>query len=423
MSRRPDPYGSALDLPSVAETLEQIRGGKLLTRVIARHLRPELIRLERSVRELAAVVDEFYGVLGDRHWIFHDNLNVERIRAILRLDAGQIERALIAMYMEPETLEFLIRMLRRFPGMRARAHLIERAEKDFLEGRYYSIVLVLLAVMDGFVNEVESEHRGLHTRDADEMHAWDSVVGHHLGLARAHRTFTKTFSVTSSEEVRELYRNGIMHGILLNFDNEFVAAKAWNRLFAVADWATSRQKESNPTESRPTFRELVGRIRENEEAKKALAGWQPRVVSDQDSGFIDDPLRALVVSYLDAWKARNYGQMASALAPLGTRGAHGQTAGMVRAEHEGYELTDFAVHRLSSEAAAACEVDVDLMLDGDVRPARMRWIRERADGEVAFPNQTGEWKLIAWGPLAIIHRAKRGETEDLREPVGSGLHR
>lgn len=52
------------------------------------------------------------------------------------------------------------------------------------------------------------------------------------------------------------------------------------------------------------------------------------------------------------------------------------------------------------------------MLNGEVRPARTRWIRERADGEVAFPNQQGEWKLIGWGPLAMIHRAKRVEIEE-----------
>jgi hypothetical protein len=52
----------------------------------------------------------------------------------------------------------------------------------------------------------------------------------------------KRFSKTSNEEVFELYRNGIVHGVLLNFNNAVVASKAWNRLFAVADWATSREK-------------------------------------------------------------------------------------------------------------------------------------------------------------------------------------
>jgi hypothetical protein len=235
-----------LDLPTVAEMLEQIRGGKLLTRIIARRVRPDLLKVERDIRELAALVDRFYDLLGSRHWIFHENLNTEKIKGILNLPADQAERALIEIYKDPGTLDFMIRMLIRFSGLRARMRLIESAREDYASGRYYSTVLVLLAAMDGFVNDFEVMHRGLHTRAEEEMVAWDSIVGHHLGLTNAHRTFTKSFSKTSEEEVHELYRNGIMHGNLVNFNNDIVATKAWNRLFAVADWATSRQKQSKP---------------------------------------------------------------------------------------------------------------------------------------------------------------------------------
>jgi hypothetical protein len=33
-----------------------------------------------------------------------------------------------------------------------------------------------------------------------------------------------------------------------------------------------------------------------------------------------------------------------------------------------------------------CEVDVTLVINGENRRARMRWVRERPDDEVAFPN-------------------------------------
>lgn len=62
------PYGSALDLPSVAEMLRQIQGYKLITRVIGRKHRGELLDLERKVRELAGLVDRFYELLGPRNW-------------------------------------------------------------------------------------------------------------------------------------------------------------------------------------------------------------------------------------------------------------------------------------------------------------------------------------------------------------------
>src|SRR5262249_15562979 len=118
-------------------------------------------------------------------------------------------------------------------------------------------VHVLLSVMDGFVNEFESVRRGLHARETEDLNAWDSVVGHHMGLTSAHRTFTKSKGATSEEPVCELYRNGIVHGMLLDYDNDVVATKAWNRLFAVMDWAKAREKEQEPAKPQPTWREVA----------------------------------------------------------------------------------------------------------------------------------------------------------------------
>jgi hypothetical protein len=258
--------------------------------------------------------------------------------------------------------------------------------------------------MDGFVNDFESKHRGLHARSEDEVQAWDSIVGHHLGLTNAHRTFTKSFSKTSHEEINELYRNGILHGNLLNFDNDVVASKAWNRLFAVADWATALQKQSAPVEPEPTFRELVARIKENKEAKKSLSEWRPRVITDEDPGFVDELLHRRAVTYLAAWREGNFGKMAEFLSSLVTEDTHGQTAGMVREACAGFELSDFSIQRVDFQAAAMCEVDVDLVLGGEVKPVHMRWIREGQDGMTALPNQPGEWRLTFWDPLALVNR-------------------
>lgn len=91
------------------------------------------------------------------------------------------------------------------------------------------------------------------------MVAWDSVTGHHLGLRHAHQSFIKGFYKTDTTKVTDLFRNGIMHGSLVDFDNERVAAKAWNRLFAVSDWAEAQKRRENTTEA-PASRE-AGTVR------------------------------------------------------------------------------------------------------------------------------------------------------------------
>ena len=402
-------YQSARDLPSVRELAEQLQGLKALTRFVARDKRAESLQLEQSLDRIVSVVDRFYSLLGSRNWILHDSLSLDTIEAALDLSPDEAEAAFIRHYKDREALAFQIRMLNRFPDLQARMPLIDCARRDYEEGRYYSTVLVLISVMDGFVNDVETGHRrGLHTREPDEMAAWDSVVGHHLGLRNAHRTFTKTFRKRSSDEVYELYRNGIVHGMLTNFDNEVVATKAWNRLFAVADWATAREKVNQEPEPEPTWRELVDQIRANEANRKALDAWQPSTLTTKDPGFGTDAAYGGASHFLESWKAQNYGAMGESLASLSRHGlTDRQTAGRVRDEYSLFELAGFEITKLDFTAPAICEVDVVLTLDGKDQIGRLRWIRENKTGDPCMPNESGEWRLVSWGPMAILDADRR----------------
>lgn len=403
------PYGSALDLPSVAEMLRQIQGYKLITRVIGRKHRGELLELERKVRELAGLVDRFYELLGPRNWIFHDRLSTSAVSALVDLPPAQAEVALIDLYKEPDTLRYGLPPLRRFPELAVRMPLIERAKEDYVEGRYYATVLTLLSVMDGFVNDVErDQRRGLHARDTDEMTAWDSVVGHHMGLAHAHETFIKGFRKTSDEEVFELYRNGIVHGMLVNYDNVVVATKAWNRLFAVADWADSRRKQAEPVHKPPSWRELFRQINSNAEAKKALQEWKPSNLSVGEPGFEQDEVVISAIGFLEAWQRANYGRMAQMISPLVARSTVSKAAGDVRQEYEQHSLTGFRVLSVDHQAAAVAVVVVELSVQSVSSEGRMRWIRQDGAGQAVTPNQQGTWRLMSWGYHAIIRGLPAG---------------
>jgi hypothetical protein len=405
---QPGPYLSARDLPSVAEMLEQIRGMKLLTRFVARSERQKVLEIEKQIEEHVAVVDRFYELLGDRHWIFHDSLNLETVKALLSLQPEEAERAFIDIYRDPEAFRFMTMSLRRFPAMRDRIELVDKAVRDYRDDRFYACVLVLLTVMDGFVNDLDpARRRGLHTREPDELAAWDTVVGHHLGLTNAHSTFTKGTYKTSTEPVFELQRHGIVHGMLLNYDNIVVATKAWNRLFAVADWATSIENKNKPREPEPWWGEIIRQISRNEAGKKALAEWQPRKLAATDPDFYDEEVCNRAKTYLDGWKRRNYGAMAALISAAVGEGTPSATARMVRGEFESWNLDDYTFLGSEFEAAAACEINVDLVIDGEVQHARMRWIREDADGMAAVPNEDGTWYLYLWEPWALLNRAER----------------
>jgi hypothetical protein len=65
-------------------------------------------------------VDDIYRLLWDRHWIFHDNLNLENVRTILMHNQGveDAERQFIALYNDPEFLRFAIMLWNGFEALR-----------------------------------------------------------------------------------------------------------------------------------------------------------------------------------------------------------------------------------------------------------------------------------------------------------------
>lgn len=404
----PTPYGSALDLPSVAELLRNVEGMKLLTTFVARDHHGKMKDLAAQLRRVGEVVDLFYGLLGARNWVFHEDLDVSFAENLVSLDADGAERALIEHYKDPASLGPKVRRLSRFPELRARRQLRELAATDFHLGRYSACVKLLLSVMDGFVNDLDpDERRGLHARESDELHAWDSVVGHHLGLAHAHESFTRTFKKRVDEPTYELHRHGIVHGMITNYDKDVVAAKAWNRLFAVADWATSREKRSQPAKPRASWRETLATIARNTETRKALDEWRPSRLSADEPDFDLDALVVMTRRYLDAWTQRNYGSMAGLLSPIVSESSHGRTAGQVREAFEDQTLTQYRLESVDRTAAAVARVDVVLEVDNDPSHGGLRWVRLGDDTRPVAPNEAGSWGLVSWTLQAMRSERQR----------------
>ncbi|MFI6147486.1 hypothetical protein [Streptomyces sp. NPDC051109] len=405
-------YASARDLPSFLELDRQLKPLRLLGKTG----RQQAASIKTKMRELADTVDAFYQLLGDKHWIFHDRLSLTAVRTIHASAGGDADRAeqlLIEHYHDPEHLALMLLPLRKLPAMRRRLDLVDKARQDYFDGRFYSTVHVLLSVMDGFVNEFETVRRGLHARKPEELHAWDSVVGHHLGLAHAHKTFTKGRSATQEEPVFELYRNGIVHGSILNYDNITVATKAFNRLLAVADWAVARDKEERHQAEEPVtwssvgrqLKETLGAIREQAEADRANKQWKPTEYRPGSEDFTGHPLYQQTHELLTCWKRRNYGSLSG----LMTHDLHNKYGKSVRSEirraFEPFPLDDFEICAVRHDMAAAGTVLVVLAHSGGKRvSAELRWVRENAQARPCPEPMPGQWRLV-FQPRVFLDRA------------------
>ena len=401
--RRRSPYGSASDLPSYQEMARQIQDGKLLTRFIARNQRSGLLQIERQLNHLVAVVDRFYDRLGPRNWIFHESLNVSAVEAILDQTANceEAEQRLVEIYRDEDYLAFWTRRLHSVDGLRERAHQIERAHEHYCADQFDSAALHLIAVMDGFVNDFEPDRRhGLASRDPDSMIAWDSVVGHHLGLTNALKAYDKTIKKRVDEEVYELHRHGIVHGTITRFDNVVVATKAWNMLFALVDWAAATRKARQPEAPKPTLRGVVRQMVTTARMKSRVEAWTPSRLSVSDARFEDHEIHALTVEFLTGWRERNFGALARFPSRrFGQRETTlGQMAGRLREVFEGFVLSEFRVTELENTAPAIWLSRGEATMNDSPGTFKCRWTVEEADGSFGYGSDSALWRLVFCDP-------------------------
>ena len=381
----------------------QIQGAKLLTRVIARDRRSELLEIERQLNSLITVVDRFYALLGPRNWIFHDSLSFSAVESILDQTSNgeEAERRLIDIYRDADYLAFWTHHLSRTDGLRERVHQIERAREHYFADQFDSATLHLIAVMDGFVNDYESESRhGLASRDPESMTAWDSVVGHHLGLTNALEAYHKTIKKRVDDEVFELQRHGIVHGAVTKFDNVVVATKAWNMLFAVVDWANATTKARQPEAPKQSLWSIARQMVKNTKVKKKLDVWKPARLSESDPQFEDHEIHALTVEFLTGWRERNFGVLAQFPSrQFRNRGtALGKMAGQLRQTFDGFVLSDFHVSELDNVAPAIWQSRGLATVNDSKGTFECRWIVEEEDGSPGYGSTSAQWRLVYCDP-------------------------
>lgn len=396
-------FGTAYDLPQVHELVREIRALETFKHALTRDQRTELSEQKKALHNMVQVVDNFYDLLGPRNWVFHGDMNLKRVQEVLQVeDAKRAEERFITYYRDKDATKFLFTRLFRVEAFRPRLHIISRAYEDFLAERYYACVLALIPVLDGVVNDLEkAKRRGLHARDPEEMVAWDSVTSHHHGLKHAQATFTKTFRKTEEAEVFELYRHGIVHGMVINFDNVVVAAKALNQIFAIADWAETISKPPQPPEPLPTFAELRAAMNDLARAKTISETFEKREYVPDQPGFIEHEIVVTTQEFLEAWRTQNYGQLAKVF-PKFPNESHGKRAGMAKNLYREYQLTEYAISKVIEAGAILTTVEVRAKINEAQDSFTLCWIQKDEFGQMVLPGKPGEWTLSPYGPTVFL---------------------
>lgn len=399
---------SANELPTVKELRYQIALFKPLALVFGglKGIK-EFKAIEDELDGLVSVVDSFYSLLGERGWVFSEALNVERIRLIVERspDPSGAEGDLVSYFQEGEVIETALGRLNRYEDMRPRLPLLRQAAEDYRAGRYYSVVLVLIAVMDGFVNDSDkANRRGLHARGFKEMYTGDCVATMWAGLPAVQSTFTKSFYKREDAEVYSVFRHGIMHGMVTNFNNVIVASKAWCMLFAVCDWVDSVGKDKKQVEEQGSQEKesLWAILRRHSKSKRKLAEdeerlaqWMPRFVELASPADEDRELVDACVGYLDCWQRGNYGKLAGYLLNPANK-PESFMAGEARAAYAPHAIDRYSISSIRRNAPAAAEVCVLLESEKGRWSPSIRLVRYGEGGAPCCDWEPGKWKVVRW---------------------------
>lgn len=341
----------------------------------------DIEELRRRAEELGSIPDRFNDLFAERGWIIHADMNLKVAKeAVEKAEAESVrvgEEVLIS-HSDPEMVEFNLGRMRTVNAFRPRIDLAEKALEDYREGRYHACVPVVLALMDGIVQEVHVEAyghgRNWSSREA-QLEAWNSLAGHTKGLEQLQELHTESRFETRTEEIDVPYRNGIMHGMDLGYDNKTVAAKTWAGLFALREWALKAERDEleAPDEEDQTVWEMTQEaydtMQQTEEIKQGIEEWVPREVAVGEdvpvSGEREDypegtPERALV-EFLTYWKDGNYGLMAQSLMKPKSDGS--EEAGEIRREFEGWDLQSFQLIEIDDIGAARTDIRVYVELE------------------------------------------------------------
>lgn len=378
------------DLPSYSKIRRDVQGANAVRKVVKffsffgikndslNEAFFKIPNLKKEVEHFSTLPDRFNSHFAKLGWIAHESMNSPLMEKAVELaDNGNIDKAeeVLSNHFTSTEINWLQHRFRVLPAFSIRFELIEKAYKDTLERRFHSCIPLLLTIIDGAVNDI-NKSKGFFSENT-ELKAWDSIASHSSGLTAIKDIFNASRKKTNSEEIFLPYRNGILHGRDLKFDNQYVTGKCWSTLFAVNDWARAlkEEKENPPIPEKQltlseSWKELKKTIIQYQEWKvksdlrwKELDNWKPRENIDiEPSNFNKYSPEKTAFEIAESWKNKNYGNIAKLIHRFSDKEVNiGAEAGKIRRELEYKKLISFNIKSVKDEAPAISEVTMDII--------------------------------------------------------------
>ncbi|WP_061309855.1 hypothetical protein [Clostridium botulinum] len=296
----------------------------------------------------------------------------------------------------------------------ARYNLILKAFEDHKEGRYHASVPLFLMIIDGAVNDY-TKSKGFFAEGTD-VSAWDCLVGCSSGLSKLKNIYCEGRNKTNTEVIYLPYRNGILHGRDLNYDNIFVSSKCIVLLFAIHDWMTNKKSEDSrrerfAEEQKPvSFKEIIAQLNKNQEDKKIINSWKPRIITIgetiSESGkyeeYNDYEYIQKVLKIFEYWSKKNYGQLSKILDKMfDYEKSQGLRPKLCRELFKNKELISYRLIEVEERAISLRRVLVEAKWESNnktfIEDLEFGIVYQGEGDKPLLPNEKdGEWVIVPW---------------------------
>jgi hypothetical protein len=319
-------------------------------------------------------------------------------------------------YFNEQTVKSKLDTMMAVAAFRPRMTLAQKALIDYRESRYHACIPVVLALLDGMINEINQHRKGFFAKEVN-LEAWDSIAGHSKGLMALVKTMAKERKQTRIEQISIPYRHGIMHGMDLGYDNQMVAAKTWAALFSARDWAIKAEQgllKSPPPKPIKTWKELIEQYFALKKAEvlseKQLREWKPRTLkpgvdipnTGTSDSFTPGTPEHKLAEYLNYWMYSNYGHMAQCLNFLLFDNPH-EMPPVIKKKYSSIKLKLFEFIEILDVGPGETEIQTKLIFnEGNKQKEtlihyRLKYLNK--EGICMRSNSTGKWTVNNWNDI------------------------
>jgi hypothetical protein len=192
--------------------------------------------------------------------------------------------------------------------------------------------------------------------------------------------------------------------MVTKFDNPVVAAKAWNMLFSLSDWATSLNSRRPTDQERFSWRQLWQQLSHGATYRRSKRHFVPSRLDSRDPKFQDHEVVLAAREFLDSWQRGRWALVAKYMPPVlrGSR-TEGQLALHTRDLFEPLKIQAWRLLAVEFDQVSSAVVRTTVTVEGEARAAVFRMIYWLDDERVGVPEeQDGHWSLAVWAPATYF---------------------